>query len=118
MTGLTQWRSTGEVINWFNSIDNKENCHFIQYDIVEFYPNISEKLLKKAISLARNYTSISDDEEKIILAAKNTLLFHGSKPWKKKNSDDLFDNTMGSYDGAESCEIVGLLILFSQEDIN
>ena len=30
---------------------------------------------------------------------------------KKKNSDNCFDVTMGSYDGAEVCELVGTLVL-------
>ena len=29
----------------------------------------------------------------------------------KKNNDELFDVTMGSHDGAEVCELVGLYIL-------
>ena len=28
------------------------------------------------------------------------------KPWIKKDSNSLFDVTMGSYDGAEICELV------------
>ena len=30
---------------------------------------------------------------------------------KKKNSDNCFDVTMGSYDGAKVCELVGALVL-------
>ena len=30
---------------------------------------------------------------------------------KKKNSDNCFDVTMGSYDGAKICELVGALVL-------
>ena len=110
-TALCQWRSTGDVINWFNNIQNKEKCHFIQYDIVEYYPNVTEKLLPEALNWAKIYTAISDEDKKTIITAKNTLLFQNSKPWKKKNCDNLFDNTMGSFDGAESCELVGLYVL-------
>ena len=35
---------------------------------------------------------------------------HG-RPWIKNNNSNLFDVTMGSYDGAEICELVGLFIL-------
>ncbi len=38
-------------------------------------------------------------------------LFNDGKPWTKKDSNSLFDVTMGSYDGAEICELVGLFIL-------
>ena len=33
------------------------------------------------------------------------------KPWAKKNSRNSFDVTMGSYDGAETCELVGSYLL-------
>ena len=39
------------------------------------------------------------------------LLFNEEKPWVKKGSASTFDVTMGSYDGAEICELVGLFIL-------
>ena len=32
-------------------------------------------------------------------------------PWLKTDADDLFDVTMGSYDGTETCELVGTYIL-------
>ena len=31
-----------------------------------------------------------------------------NQPWKKKNAEDCFDVTMGSYDGTEICELVGI----------
>ena len=37
---VNQWRSTQDVLNWFNSIENKLRKHFIQLDIVDFYPSI------------------------------------------------------------------------------
>ena len=32
-------------------------------------------------------------------------------PWKKKNTESCFDVTMGSFDGAKICELVGIHIL-------
>ena len=116
-TDINQSRKTGDVIDWFNQIHNKEKVHLNQYDIVEFYPNISEKLLREAITWARNFLNIPQEDEKIIITAKNTLLFHNSQPWKKKDTEGFFDNTMGSYDGAESCELVGLFILSQLKEI-
>jgi hypothetical protein len=53
---------------------------------VDFYPSISEK--------------------------RKSLLFGNGKLWTKKDgSNSLFDVTMGSFDGAEICELVGLFIL-------
>ena len=43
--------------------------------------------------------------------SRKSLLFDQGTAWIKKNDDGLFDVTMGSYDGAEVCELVGLLIL-------
>ena len=33
--------------------------------------------------------------------------------WIKKSGDSDFDVTMGSFDGAELCELVGLFILYT-----
>ena len=38
-------------------------------------------------------------------------MFHDNEPWIKKDSNDDFDVTMGSYDGAEVCELAGLFML-------
>ena len=40
-------------------------------------------------------------------------MYHENEEWKKKNSDNCFDVTMGNYDGAEVCELVGTLVLFT-----
>ena len=53
----------------------------------------------------------------IDIEAKSSLLFHNGKPWVKKEGDGLFDVTMGSWDGAETCELVGSFILDSLKDI-
>lgn len=37
-TNMNQWKNTNEVINWYNSIDNKSKYSFICFDICEFYP--------------------------------------------------------------------------------
>ena len=39
------------------------------------------------------------------------MLFHDGNAWVKKEGNPLFDVTMGSYDGAEVCELVGLYLL-------
>ena len=43
--------------------------------------------------------------------SRKSLLFNEGKPWCKRNSANMFDVAMGSYDGAEICELVGLFIL-------
>ena len=53
----------------------------------------------------------TDEERHIILHAKKSLLYNTGEPWGKKTTSNLFDVTMGSYDGAESCELVGAYLL-------
>ena len=70
-----QWRNTSNVIDWFQNITNKENCIFIQFDIEEFYPSITNHLLLKVIEHAKLYNSITQQELDIILHARKSLLF-------------------------------------------
>ena len=77
----------------------------------DFYPSITEKLLCKALDFANSYRPISAQERDIIIHAKRSLLFSDNIPWEKKTSNDRFDVTMGSFDGAETCELVGCYIL-------
>ena len=115
-TGLQQWQSTQQVLEWFKLIDHKPRRSFLQLDIVEYYPSISEDLLIKAINFARmNGAPLSEEEEDIILHSRRSVLFARSRPdgepvpWQKTTGD--FDVTMGAPDGAEVCEIVGLYLL-------
>ena len=98
------------MIKWFKSLDNKDSLTFIQFDIVEFYPSISEKLLREALNYAKEFIKITAEDVNIIFQTKKTLLFSDEKPWIKK-LDKQFDVSMGSWDGAEICELVGLYLL-------
>ena len=84
----------------FKSLENKEKLSFICFDVCEFYPSINEKLLSKALDFASTYRPISRHERGIILHAKRSLLFSNYSTWKKKSSNDFFDVTVGSFDGA------------------
>ena len=108
---LNQWKSTRSVIEWFNNIENKENCAFIQLDIKDFYPSITEKILDNAIEFTKEYTTIIDDNIRIIKHCRKSLLFEKDATWVKKGTAGKFDVTMGSYDRAEVCELVGIYIL-------
>lgn len=110
-TRINQWKNTSSVLKWFNSLENKERLSFICFDVCEFYPSITEKLLSKALDFASKYRKISDHERDIILLAKRSLLFNDDCPWEKKSASNQFDVTMGSFDGAETCELVGCYIL-------
>ncbi len=66
--------------------------------------------MTKAIEFAKTYVTISDQEVNIIRHARESLLFDlNQTPWVKKTGS--FDVTMGSWDGAEVCQLVGLFIL-------
>ena len=109
ITGLKQWRSTSSVLEWFKGLEDKRTLEFFQFDIVSFYPSITEKLFDDAIAFARTIVQIPQNIVDIMKNARDSLLFHDGKVWQKKSG--LFDVTMGAYDGAEVCELVGLFIL-------
>ena len=81
-----------------------------KFDMAEFYPSASEELLDKAINYAKWYTDICDNVITAIKLARKSLLFNEETAWVKKGGKT-FDVTMGSYDGAEICELVGLYLL-------
>ena len=49
-------------------------------------------------------------DKEIILNARKSMLFGQEKEWIKKGTG-LFDVTMGCFDGAEICELVGVFAL-------
>ena len=109
-TKYNQWNNTDAVIRWFSEQPDKQRLHFLVGDIKAFYPNISEALLKNALDWASTYAEVKEDEREIILHAKRSLLYFRGSPWVKKENAD-FDVGMGSFDGAECCDIVGLFLL-------
>ena len=94
------WRSTREVLLWFNAIDNKEKCKFISFDVVDYYPSVTEKVLNKSLDFASEFDPITTDERDIILHAKRSFLYSEESAWGKRETQNLFDVTMGSWDGA------------------
>ena len=53
---------------------------------------------------------ISDDDKEAIFESKKSFLYTGDTVWVKKGEIN-FDVGMGAWDGAETCELVGLYIL-------
>ena len=84
---------------------------------MEFYPSISENLLKEALKWAENLVDISAEEIKTILDTKKSILFNNNQAWVKKGNK-LFNVTMGSFDGAEVAELVGLFLLSKLSCLN
>ena len=89
----------------------------IYTNIQEFYPSISEGLIKESLDWAKQFTNIKDFEYDAIFHARRTLLYDNEgKAWVKKDVPNEFDVSMGALDGAEICELVGLFILRQLED--
>ena len=81
------------------------------FDVESFYPSISLKRFTDSINFAKDYINISTEDLNIIIQSRKTLLFFNNEPGVKKDGDEDFDVPMGSYDGAEVCELVGSYIL-------
>ena len=80
---VNQWRNSESVIKWFYSIENKSQCKFIQLDIAEFYPSISEKILDNAILFAQQHSNIPE-KDLIIKHCRKSLLYNNNETWRNK----------------------------------
>ena len=58
-TDVNQWKNSASVIEWFRGLGEKSKHTFVCFDIVKFYPSISEDLLKAALDFAKQHTTIS-----------------------------------------------------------
>ena len=84
---------------------------------LKFYPSITENILHQTLKFEKQYTNIDKNDLRIINHCFNSLLFFDTKTWKKESTDSCFYVTMGSFDGAEVCELVGLYIQSKLEKI-
>ena len=91
-TKLNQWRSTASVISWFMNVPHKPSSRFLKFDIVSFYPSISEALIKKAIDFAQKFVGVKQETVDIIMHCRKSLLFTGQNAWIKQNNPN-FDVT-------------------------
>ena len=116
-TGLNQWKNTQEALSWFETLRNRRGVRFLQFDIEAFYPSITKVLLLKALSFAKEHTYVADLSVDIIMHCRKGVLWYKSEAWVKKEEPD-FDVTMGSFDGAECAELVGLYLLYLVTEIH
>ena len=89
----------------------KENRGFIKFGITDFYPSISEDLLSRTILCARTITTIDNKVVDAIKLARKSLLCSKKGTWLKRGDNPSFLVIMGSFDGAEICEILGIYLL-------
>ena len=79
--------------------------------LFSFFCSITEKLLDNVVYYAQTLTTIPDYIIKLIKHTKKSFLFAEGSIWMKKVESALFDVTIGSHDGAEVCELVGIYLL-------
>ena len=89
----------------------KDNALIGTTDHLMFQMYLSKTLLTDGLNYASQYVTITEQDRNIIFHARKSLLFDKENPWVKRNNSSLFDVTMGSFDGAEVCELVGLFML-------
>ena len=96
------------MLEWFNNIDNIKNKCFVNFDIINFYPSISHEHLSEAITFAKNFTEIKNEDIQLIEHTCKTIVTYDNRTWVKKDSNSQFDVTMASFFGAELCNLTGL----------
>ena len=65
----------------------------------------------ESLRFAQQYTEISEEDINIIRHSCKSILSCNGRTWEKKDAVDLFDIPMGSFHGAEVCDLVGLYLL-------
>ena len=79
-TKVNQWKNTSDAINWFKNINNKKQSSFLNFEVENFYPSISEKLLIDVINFAKSSANIIEQDLSITMQSRKTLLFQNSEP--------------------------------------
>ena len=72
---LNQWQNSSEVIDCFKNIQEKSPHTFAVLDIQEFYPLITENLLKNALAFSQRYVEIKQNEFDLIFHTRKSLLY-------------------------------------------
>ena len=86
------------------------NCKFMKFNIENFYPSVFKDLLERALKFACRFTTVPTATIDTIKHCCKSLLFSQNNAWVKKDNPE-FNVTMGSYHGAEICELVGVYLL-------
>ena len=116
ITGHNLWKNTDEVVKWFSNLKQKHKLSFVQFDVENFYPSITLELIEKALAYASQFVDITPEDREVILQSKKSTLYSKGQAWTKKG-DSPVDVTQGSFDGAETCELVGLYLLSLLQDL-
>ena len=107
---INQWKDTSEVTECFTKIPDKNRYTCAIFDIKDFSSSISEKLLTNVLNFAKETTDVSREDLQIMYQAWKSLLFSNEKPCMKLKGN-LFEVTMGIYDGTKICELIDIFML-------
>ena len=66
----------------------------MKFDIKDFYPNISKKLLDKALEFASNYETVTTQEKSIICNAAKSILVNKEEIWTKQSTSEKGQNSL------------------------
>ena len=83
-TNIKHWKNTNDVVSWFNSIENKNKHMFISFDICDFYPSITHKLLEKSLTFVSQFSNISVEDIRIIKHTKKNYTLQRWHPMGKE----------------------------------
>ena len=96
---LMQWTNSDQVLSWFIGLD-KEVYSYLKFNVVDYYPSISEELVTKSLKYAESNTNIPTKDLLIIINTCKSILYDWGNLWRKKrgqNNNSLFDVAQGSY---------------------
>ena len=80
---INKWKDTSEVIEWFLKILDKNRYKFAIFDVKDFYPSMSGKLLTNTLNFPKKITDISREDMQI--------MYHARKSQKMTTRTDLVD---------------------------
>ena len=72
---------------------------------------ITKEILEKTITFGKSLIDIDDHKIRTIKPCRKSFFLYNNGAWKKKTTTSCFNVTMGNYDGAEVCKLLGTLIL-------
>ena len=78
--------------------------------ILESFIHPSQKpfSIRLYLLFAKQHHDIANDNKRLIKYCRKFLLFSNNEAWKKKQTESCFRVTIGSFDGAEVCKLVGI----------
>ena len=83
---LMQWTNTDQVLSWFIGLE-EQKYSFFKFDVVDYYPSISEELVIKTLNFADRYISVPAKDLNLIKnACKSVLCEQGANSVEQKGS--------------------------------